>query len=216
MTQQHIIYIPTIFLLGLVIGLILGDRKASKNEHMETFNHKKEKKRVLYSFLFFAIVFITTHIYDLPYNSKNVSRLLGHQEIFDKSPVFTSGEFYQKISTFSIEGINAYMRFTYTSDLIFPLAFLIFILSFYRYMKYKSSNTAAIWDFLKALPYLWFASDLLENLLIFSILNYYPIKLNLPAGSVGIITVIKFTLLFCALIAPVITFTYSKFKTSSN
>lgn len=215
MTQQHIFYIPTIFLLGLVIGLILGERKASEND-MEAFSHKKEQKRVLYSFLIFAIIFVTTHIYDLPYNSKNVSRLLGHQEIFDKSPVFTSARVYQKISTFSTEGISTYMRFTYTSDLIFPLAFLLFLLSFYRYVKYKSKKTIPIWFIIRTLPYLWFAFDLFENLLIFSILKYYPLKLNLPAGAVGVVTVIKFGLLFCALLAPVVTFTHSKFKTTRD
>lgn len=212
MTPQHIIYIPTIFLVGFVMGLMVGEKKLSDTEHSKTFQQKNAGKRMIYTLSLFAIAFIITHIFELPFNSKNVSRLLGNQEIFDKSPVFTSDDVYRKISTFSLEGIEAYKRFSYTTDLVFPISFLIFLLAFQRYLSYRSGNIPIKWTILRSLPYMWFSLDLLENLLVFIILNCYPAKHNVLAGSLGIITVLKFSFLFSALAVPIAGYIYSKFK----
>lgn len=213
MTQQHILYIPIVFLLGFIIGLLFAQVRSSKAKSMEISHHTRARNRLVYVFIVFAMIFTITHVFDLPYNSKNVKSLLGH-EIFDKSPVFSANEVYQKISGFSLDGIKAYKIFIYTSDLLFPMAFLLFLLAYHRYMLYKSGPALSKCVLMRSLPYMWFLSDLLENLLVFSVLNLYPTRYDVLAGSIGFVTVTKFTLLVSSLMLPIVFFAYSKLRAS--
>ena len=94
MTIQHIFYIPTIFLIGFIFGTMINKAPTSQNDQLQ---YKTSKKRLFQTFLIFLLVFVVTHIFEIPWGSKAVSQLLGGIEIFDKKPVFSSTAVYSAI-----------------------------------------------------------------------------------------------------------------------
>lgn len=209
MTQQHVFYIPIVFLLGFSTGYMFMYARINKIEHTDTPHKAIARKRLLLTLIIFALVFMITHVLDLPYNSKNVMRLLGNQEIFDKSPLFSSDKVYRKISSFGLEGKEAYKTFTYTTDLLFPLSLLAFLICLHRYVGLQSEKTI-----LKRviLPYAWFMMDLLENLNVFLLLLLFPDRYPVMAEALGIITTAKFVLLLSSMVIPLVVFVHHKFS----
>lgn len=217
MTTQHLFYIPTVFLLGFVFGIIFSENRLlrSTNNSDGSFRDRMSKNKLLYTFLIFILVFIITHLFEIPWGSKQVSSLLNGQEIFDKKPLFSSDEVYTKIGTFSEEGLKVYQRFTYTVDIIFPVSFFVFLLTFAQFVAYRIKKPKLINRIITILPTLWLITDFLENLILYIILSNYPTRYEFLGGIIGVVSAIKFTLLFCSIITPVIFWIISKRSTSN-
>ncbi len=223
MPIQHFMYIPIIFLLGFVLGIMFNERRRgtiainlmAATSQKEQLNHKTSGSRLLQMFLVFLFMFVITHMFEIPWGSKAVSQLLGGLELFDKSPVFSSSEVYERLSQFPAEGLNAYKRFTYTIDIVFPLSFLAFLMTFARFVSQRISIPKYLVNILICLPFVWFASDLIENAIILSILSKFPSKSELLASSLGFFTAIKFGLLLLSIFTPSILFIFAR-KTEIN
>ena len=209
MTLQHIFYIPTIFLLGLVFGTMINKATESQNNQLL---YKTSRRILLQTFLVFLLVFIITHVFEIPWGSKAVSHLLGGIEIFDKRPVFSSDAVYERISLFPAEGLMAYKRFTYTIDAIFPISFFIFLLTFSRFVYQRITIPKYLENVSINLPIFWFLSDLVENAVIFNILSKFPSQSEFLGSSLGFITVIKFGLLLLSILTPSVLFLFAKKK----
>jgi hypothetical protein len=217
MTTQHLFYIPTVFLLGFVFGIIFSENMLFRNTNNPagSFRDKMSKNKLLYTFLIFILVFIITHLFEIPWGSKQVSSLLNGQEIFDKKPLFSSDEVYTKIGTFSEVGLKVYRRFTYTVDIVFPVSFFVFLLNFAQFVAYRIKNSKTINRIITGLPTLWLITDFLENLIIYILLSNYPTRYDFLGGIIGVVSVTKFTLLFCSIITPLIFWGISKRSTSN-
>ena len=207
MTIQHIFYIPTIFLLGFVFGTMTKKVTESQNNQLL---YKTQRRKLLQTFLVFLLVFVITHIFEIPWGSKAVSQLLGGIEIFDKSPVFSSDAVYKRISLFPAEGLMAYKRFTYTIDLIFPISFFVFLFTFSRFVCQRISIPKYLENVLINLPIFWFVSDLLENAVIFYILSLFPSQNEFLGSSLGFISAIKFGLLMLSILVPSLLLLFAK------
>ncbi|MCT3647707.1 hypothetical protein HZQ44_06870 [Elizabethkingia anophelis] len=197
MTFQHLFYIPTIFLLGLIFGILL-----SNNTSTASVEGKMSGKKLGLVFLIFIIVFIITHSFNVPAGSKQVSMLLGGLEIFDKKPIFGSDAVYHNMQSFTEIGIQIYKRFTYTIDVIFPLSMLLFLYTFSRFTLQRVALTKYFFKTVKLIPLIWFGFDMLENATVFYLLSGFPKQYPLVAGSLAWITVAKFALLFLSLLVP--------------
>jgi hypothetical protein len=213
MTLPHLLYIPTIFLLGFVFGLIYSNQGEEKDR---TKAYQPSGKILFLTFLIFILVFLITHIFEVPSSSRQVRRLLNDQEIFDRNPVFSSSEFYSKVKTFSDEGISTYKRFTYTIDILFPISFFLFLITFARYVSQRPPISKNGKYVLIVFPILWLLYDLIENLMIYILLSEYPKQLIFLAGSVGNVTIMKFGLLICSVLAPILVYGYSEVKRLSS
>ena len=221
MTILHIFYIPTIFLLGLVFGTLINKKGANISNSIEEsipkkqFQTKTSKTQFIQTFLIFLLVFIATHMFELPWSSKAISHLIGDLEIFDKSPVFSSTEVYKRLSLFPDEALIAYKRFTYTMDIIFPLSLFTFLFTFTRFVSQRITIPNLLKTVLVGLPFFWFAFDLIENAVIFNILSKFPIPIEFLAGSLGFITAIKFGLLLLSIFTPSFLFIFIQ-KSEAN
>lgn len=213
MTIQHIFYIPTIFLLGFIFGTMTNKVTQSQNNQLR---YKTSKKRLLQTFLIFLLVFVVTHIFEIPWGSKAVSQLLGAIEIFDKSPVFSSDAVYERISLFPAEGLMAYKRFTYTIDVLFPFSFLLFLFTYARFVSQRINIPKYLAKVLISLSFFWFALDMLENVVIFNILSKFPSRNEIFGSSLGFITVIKFGLLMLSILMPSLLFIFAKKREINN
>lgn len=212
MTPQHVFYIPTLFLLGFIFGIIFSERKQAgiNNNYSELIKSKQLNRKLLYTFLIFILVFIITHLFEIPFGSKQVSKFLGGQEILDKKPIFTSAEVYAKIGTFPKEGLRVYKLFTFTIDILFPLSLFAFLITYASYVSHQIQASKYIKRLLLYFPFLWLSIDFLENFIIYIILSAYPVRYEFLGNTIGRVTVIKFSLLVCSLIVPTILFIYKK------
>jgi hypothetical protein len=198
MTTQHVLYIPIVFLLGLVFGTMLPRQATSLSESGDN----ALKKRLLQSFLIFILFFVVTHVFEIPGGAKSVVRHLGGSDLFDRRPSFSASAVYERIQSFSDYGRAAYKRFTYTIDILFPLSFLFFLSTFARYVRSRVFLSKPLARIFIYLPFAWFISDMIENATIFSLLSLFPNQNSFLGNSLGIITAVKFTLLALSILAP--------------
>jgi hypothetical protein len=205
MTSAHILYIPTIFLLGFLSGSLAG--KGFNSSDNPANESRITGKVLLGSFVIFAIVFIGTHFFDIPRSSKALTKALNRLEIFDKKPAYTSTEVYSRMELFPENGRLLYQQFTYTIDILFPLTLFVFLflLSQFVINRITISRTSQI--VLMIVPVLWLSMDFIENAIIFNLLNHFPVKNYTLAGSLGYITITKFSLLLLSILAPTVMIT---------
>lgn len=205
MTSAHILYIPTIFLLGFLTGSLAGK---GFNSSDNPANESRITGKVLFgSFLIFVAVFIGTHFFDIPRSSKAVAKALNGLDIFDKKPAYTSAEVYSRIELFPENGRQLYQQFTYTIDILFPITLFVFLFLLSRFVIKRITLSRASQIILMAVPVLWLSVDFIENAIIFNLLNNFPVKHNLLAGSLGYITITKFSLLLLSILAPTLLIT---------
>ncbi len=200
MTSSHLMYIPAIFLLGMVFGTMLPRQATSLSESKDT----RLKKRLLQSFLIFILFFAVTHIFEIPGGAKSVAKQLGGSELFDRMPSYSASDVYKRIRSFSDYGLAAYKRFTFTIDIIFPLSFLFFLSTYVRYVCARVSLPQSLGSIFIYLPFAWFFSDMIENAILFSLLSLFPEQNYFLGNSLGIITTVKFSLLVLSILAPTI------------
>jgi hypothetical protein len=205
MTSAHILYIPTIFLLGFLTGSLAG--KGFNNSNNPANESGIPGKVLLGSFVIFAIVFIGTHFFDIPRSSKAVAKALNGLEIFDKKPAYTSAEVYSRIELFPENGRVLYQEFTYTIDILFPITLFAFLFLLSRFVIKRVTMCRSAQIILMAVPVLWLSMDFIENAVIFTLLDKFPVKDYVLAGSLGYITITKFSLLLLSILAPTLLIT---------
>lgn len=215
MTTQHLLYIPTIFLLGFVFGTLANEKKSRSGSMpaMSSDNlvpYKISAKKLSLTFLIFLLVFVITHVFDIPWGVKYVSQKLGGLNVFDKHPVFSGTEVYERIKLFPKEGVLAYKRFTYTVDILFPFSFFIFLFTYARFVYERKILSKYLAIILIGLPVVWFALDLIENTVIFSVLSVLPGQFHFLTGSLGFITAAKFSLLLLSILTPSLLLIFAK------
>ena len=209
MTIHHLFYIPTVFFLGLVFGALISERRAGKmtgngQTKVDSANLVRivSTNVLLFAFLIFAGVFVITHLFPIPYGAKVVQSALGGFPLFDKQPSFSSTEVYDRLQAYSLEGFNEYKRFTYTIDLIFPIAFFYFLFTLSRFFVVRISLSNFLAKAIIALPFIWLGFDLLENSMMFTLLSGIPNRLDFIAGILGFVTATKFGLLLLSILVP--------------
>ena len=135
-------------------------------------------------------------------------------KILDSSPVFSDVEVYRRLEAFGEIGREMYQSLTYTSDVVFPLSFLVFLFFLLRFAIKNSWRTRSSALILYSMPVVWFLADIVENLIVYFVLDSYPRPLKI-AGVLGYVTIAKFILLGLSLLTPLTLLLYSslyKFK----
>lgn len=219
MTLQHIFYIPTIFLLGFLFGSLISERRRSKSTgNLQTHFELPDSERrisgkiLLFTFLIFIGVFVITHFFPIPYGPKIVQNALSGLEIFDKHPSFSSNEVYARLQSFPFEGLEVYKRFTYTVDIIFPLAFFYFLITLVRFVIERTSLSTFLRKAIIVIPFIWLSFDILENSIVFTLLSEFPIRNNFLGSILGFVTATKFGLLFLSILVPSLFYVFAKKK----
>ena len=211
MTSAHFLYIPIVFSLGLLVGTLLSSHAETSFTNSQKLNSPFIKGRMLLgSFLIFIVVFIGTHFFEVPRSSKAVSIALQGADIFDKTPAFSSEDVYRRIATFPIEGIALYKEFTYTIDILFPLTLFVFLILLSLYVTNRLRISGRFQIILLLIPTIWFVSDIVENYIIYYLLNTLPAKHETLAGMLGYLTTTKFTLLLLSIVIPTLLRTFEK------
>ena len=215
MPAEHIIYIPMVFLLGFVLGGWLVTRLARRQlpaTREPAAGARAEGATrtatsmwpVLSAFAVFASAFISTHIFPLFGGVKAIASATAGLRLLDQQPAFSSAEVYARLTEFGVAGRTLYQQFTYSTDVLFPLTLLVFLLLLARYVSARIALGTRLRRSLLALPLLWFATDMLENAMLFSLLAGFPARNDRLASGLGLVTVGKFVLLLLSISAPLL------------
>ncbi len=192
MTPEHLIFIPSVFFLGLLSGVLLTMRRSGGLSVLLTLG--------------LALgVFGLTHLTQLPFGAGGVLAEIRGAPLFDQSPSFSASEVFERIELFGNEGRAIYQLETYTGDVLFPLSLLAFFLTLTRFAVGRSIIGKSKVLFF-AVPVAWFAADMVENGLIYALIGDYPTSSTTLAALLGPVTVTKFVLLAASVLSPLLIF----------
>lgn len=203
MTPAHVLFIPTVFLLGFLLGRLLTSSAPQQGARAAV---KSGVRTLLTAFVAFCGIFAITHFTTLFAGSKAISLAAHGMPLLDQRPSFSSHEVFERLDAFGAVALAMYRRFTYTVDVVFPFSLLILLLLLGRSAARNTSVGAATRKVLTALPVIWFGADMLENTIIFTLIARLPSQEHLLAGVLGFVTVAKFTLLALSITGPAILF----------
>lgn len=212
MTHAHFFLIPTIFFFGFFLGGFLSQRNPQRNvigqvqknatidASRNAFPRSSSGKILALSFAILLVAFVSTHLFSFFGGAKALGEVLRGAPIFDRLPSFSSAEVYARLDGMGEVGRAMYQRFTYTADLIFPLSLLTFLFFLSKFVSERTSMPTPVRTALKTLPFIWFANDMLENMIVFTLIAQFP-KENVLLGSVlAWVTVTKFALLLLSIV----------------
>lgn len=197
MPTEHIFYIPTVFLLGMIAGrfLPIPRRHAATAARSEAILGWS----VVSALLVTVSIFVLTHLF-APFGGVHAVSSAAHgQAVFDQHPVFSASEIYSRLELFGAAGRDAYQAMTYTSDVLFPASLLLTLLLLGAYLSRKGSLSSGVRGWMAVLPIGWFVADISENTMIYRILDAYPEHMTW-APALGAATVIKFALLLSSVL----------------
>lgn len=186
MTTEHLIFIPAIFLMGVIAGLLVTLRRAGGLPVLLT---------LLLAFGMFGI----THLTALPIGAGAVHAAIGGAPLFDQSPSFSASEVLERIEGFGAQGRATYQLGTYTGDVLFPLTLLAFFLTFAGFITGRMKSETW-WRLVYVLPISWFITDMVENALIHTLIASYPTPSMMLAVVLGPVTLAKFALLAASML----------------
>jgi hypothetical protein len=211
LTHAHFFLIPTIFFLGFFLGGFLSQRNrqdkvsgqvvTSVDDPVAISSRSNAARLLGLSFVIFLGVFVATHMFAFFAGSKALGVALNGAPIFDKLPSFSSAEVLARLHGMGDAGREMYQQFTYTADLLFPLSLLAFLFCLCRFVGERTSLKKPIRAMLMALPFIWFSSDMLENIIVFTLIEQFPAENALLGGILGFVTVTKFALLLLTIVA---------------
>lgn len=206
MTPAHIFFIPSIFFLGFILEGLAGSRSRSDGSAIagNTTHSGPLIRTLVIAFFVFASIFVATHMSPQFGGAKAVTAVMHGMPLFDQRPSFSSADVFQRLDAFGDAGRNMYQRFTYSVDIIFPLSLLVFLSLLARFVNQRVALSAGLRKLLLAIPAIWFSADMLENIIVYTLIAQFPAQNDLLGGSVGYVTVAKFSLLLLSIAGPAI------------
>lgn len=196
MPASHLLFIPAVFLTGALTGFVAATHRADAGPG------GVRPVSLAAAFAGFLVTLVATHAAPIPGGVRSVHASVGHGALFDQQPAFDPLEVYRRIEGFGEVGRAAYQQFTYTTDLVFPLAMFGFLVVLGRFVAGRVAPGPVGGRVVAAAPVLWLAADLVENGLVFTLLAAYPEPHLVAAGLLPYVTVAKFALLLAAFVGP--------------
>lgn len=154
------------------------------------------------AFLFFAGVFLVTHLLKFPGSLAYLMELTHNQPILDLKASFSSAETYARLDAFGESGRSAYLRTMMTIDTIFPIAAFLFLFLLAKYAAEVVGLAAWQARALESLSIGYGILDFLENATVVLLLINYPEQMEFLAANIGFLTVGKRTCMLGALLLP--------------
>lgn len=163
-----------------------------------------DRSSVLIAFAVALAVFALTHFAPIPGGLKALTAASGGEPLLDLQPAFTSDEVYRRLDAFGEAGRAAYRWFTVTTDVVFPLTLAAFLYLLAKSASQQFASAKRLHALLPAIPVVWFALDMTENLSIFALLSHYPERIDALAGHLGYITTAKRAALLAGIAVPLL------------
>lgn len=192
MPWNHLIFIPAVFLIGALAGVLVTTPRTGRS------------RALIATLGLFLITLLVTHAAPIPGGVHALQARVNHQQLFDQHPAFSPAELYDRVAAFGAIGREAYQHFTYSTDLIFPLALFSFLVVLAGFVGERVGSMGTPHRILQLAPILWLATDLVENGIIFFLLAAYPTQHAVPETMLAYVTVSKFVLLLLSFTLPLV------------
>ncbi len=202
MPWSHLIFIPAVFLIGALAGFIVAMRRGNR------------PTALVATLGVFLVTLLVTHAAPTPGGVRALQASVNQHQLFDQHPAWSPDDLYRRISAFGATGREAYQQFTYTTDLIFPLALFLFLVALARFVGERVGRMKIPRSILRLGPILWFTSDLVENGIIYFLLASYPTRHAVLAAMLAYVTISKFVLLLVSFALPLTLYAVSLRKST--
>jgi hypothetical protein len=208
MPLSHLLFIPAVFLMGALAGFIGTQHWAPGSLPRSSAATTARPTALATSLAVFIFALLATHFAPIPGGVRALHSSLNHQKLFDQSPTFSIDETYRRIEAFGQSGREAYQLFTFTTDLVFPLALFSFLFALARYVGKRFAPAQVAWSriLMSTVPIAWLLLDLMENGTVYFLLSTHPTQHAATALLLPYLTVSKFSLLAVAFVLPIVVF----------
>lgn len=204
MPSSHFIFIPAVFLIGGLTGVVGAHYWGRVPLARSTATGHVRPIALARTLGVFLMTFVVTHLLPVPGGVLALRSSVNHQKLFDQNPAFSPDETYRRIVAFGQGGRDAYQQFTHTSDLMFPLALFLFLFVLARFVGERVAPAKGTRIMLSAAPIVWFISDLVENGTVYLLLSTYPTRHAVASTLLPYVTVSKFALLVVSFGLPLV------------
>lgn len=148
-----------------------------------------EKSR-LSVFLVALLIFLLFLGIILPREATRLESIAGITDSPDTSLFYTPSYLYDLAQEYGEEGRAYYIRSRFTFDLIWPLAYLFFLVTSLSF-TFHSVHAKSFWRILNILPFGGLIFDYLENIMVSLVMYRYPLSSSLPAFFAPLFTLVK-------------------------
>jgi hypothetical protein len=116
-----------------------------------------------------------------------------------------SGEdVYARIAAFGAQGRELYRTFTLTTDIVFPLTWMPFLLLYARYAYSRFTAGPPVRLLMLAFPVVYLVADVVENAFVWVMLTDFPTRHSFLARAIFYPTVAKWLALVLAALGPTV------------
>ncbi|MBU1143956.1 MAG: hypothetical protein KKH92_09995 [Firmicutes bacterium] len=165
---------------------------------MRHFIGKYHKYFNIYTTTFSFVIFLLFIIFVLPAESLK-STALGLEMSPDTSIFYTASRLYEIALSYGAEGRQFYIQQRFTFDLVWPIAYGLFLFTssiyFFKYLNLHKVFFRFLW-----LPVLAVAFDYLENLMTALVMYRYPNQTFFFDMAAGVMTLFKWITLGLAFV----------------
>jgi len=140
---------------------------------------------ILVFFFFMALV--------LPSMAGQLGAITGVDVSPDTSFIYSSADLYEMAEAYGEEGRAYYIYSRFTFDVVWPLAYMFFLVVTTSYL-YRDHSTISSWKLVNLLPLAGGLFDFLENSAASLVMYRYPLETPVAANLAPVFTFIKWIL----------------------
>lgn len=149
-----------------------------------------------------TLIFILFIVLALPQVAEHSKTILGSDHSPDTSFIYSVEDLYTMAGVYGAEGRMYYIKLRYTFDLVWPIVYLLFLVS-YLTIVFRPLEIRISWKMINLLPFGAVLLDFMENIAASIVMYRYPLRSPVIAELAPIFTFLKWSLIsasFCAII----------------
>lgn len=165
--------------------------------------------------LFGLVVFALFIGFVLPQQSQKAQAYSAEAGSPDTSFFYSAADLYRMAESYGAEGRSAYIRARFTFDLVWPLAYLLFLTLTVSWALARAIPEADRWRLLNLFPLAGFLFDYLENISASLVMGRYPASTPVIDSLAPIFTAVKWFFVngsFAILVAGLLVALWKRFK----
>jgi hypothetical protein len=148
-----------------------------------------------------VVSYIVTHLLPIPGGLRQVMTATGGP-LLDQIPSMSGADVYARIAAFGAQGRELYRNFTLTTDIIFPLTWMPFLLLYARFAYSRLGAGPPVRLLTLAFPVGYLIADVIENVFVWIMLTDFPTRHPFLGSTIIYPTAAKWLGLIAALLLP--------------
>lgn len=148
-----------------------------------------------------VVSYVVTHILPIPGGLRQVMTATGGA-LLDQIPSISGEDVYARVAAFGAQGREPYRNFTLTTDIVFPLTWMPFLLLYARFAYSRFAAGPPVRSLMLAFPVVYLVADVVENAFVWVMLTDFPTRHSFLARAIVYPTVAKWLAPILAVLVP--------------